>query len=85
MLRKYITDFLAYCIVTGFSVKSIQSLQVSHYGAEKMKKSMRVNSLCSRTGAAYLRAVRMLIEYYGQSPDHLGEDQLLETPDPRVS
>ncbi len=29
MLRKYITDFLAYCKVTGFSISSIKSLHAS--------------------------------------------------------
>ena len=41
-----------------------------------MIEDMQLRGLAERTQGAYVRAVRRLAEYYGRSPDEIGEEEL---------
>jgi len=43
---------------------------------KRMLEDMQLRGLAPKTQEAYLRAVRQLAEYYGQSPDQISEEQL---------
>ena len=43
---------------------------------QRMIEDMQLRGLAERTQDAYVRAVRRLAEYYGRSPDQIGEEEL---------
>jgi hypothetical protein len=43
---------------------------------DKMIKALQLNGKGERSQQAYARAVRMLVQFYGKSPDEIAEDEL---------
>lgn len=43
---------------------------------QKAIDALQLNGLCPRSQEAYVRAVRMLVEFFGKTPDEIGEPEL---------
>ena len=43
---------------------------------ENNVKALQLNGKCERTQQSYTRAVRMLTEFYGKTPDLITEEEL---------
>jgi hypothetical protein len=45
-------------------------------GYQKAIDALQLNGLCPRSQEAYVRAVRMLVEFTGKTPDDISEPEL---------
>lgn len=44
--------------------------------SEKMNQTLQLNGKCERTRDAYIRTVRMLVDFYNKTPDTISEEEL---------